>query len=69
MGSRLEQAEYHVTRGREIVAAQRERVATLQASGLDDRAAKVLLQEFEDSLVTFETDLQRIRTEELPSES
>ena len=48
----------HVRSGREIVAAQKLRVANLQNLGVDAREAERLLTIFESALAIFEDDLQ-----------
>jgi hypothetical protein len=54
---RIQLAEHHVRRGREIVARQRELIAGLRAHSLDIVDAEDLLKVFEKSLVIFEEDL------------
>jgi len=55
----------HVRSGREIVAAQRLRVASLHNMGLDTREAERLLIVFEGALAIFEQDLEELERKNL----
>jgi hypothetical protein len=50
-------AQDHVTRGRRIVARQRQLIVEIRARGGDCATAEDLLSAFERSLVIFEDDL------------
>jgi hypothetical protein len=53
-------AQEHVTKGRGIVARQRQLIAELRARGGDSENAEDLLAAFERSLAIFEDDLAAI---------
>ena len=57
---RIQLAQHHVRRGREIVARQRELIAGLRAQSLNIVDAEDLLKVFERSLVIFEEDLANL---------
>jgi len=57
---RIQLAQHHVRRGREIVARQRELIAGLRAQSLNIIDAEDLLKMFEKSLVIFEEDLESL---------
>ena len=55
--NRLTIARKHATRGREIIARQRELIRAIRANRRDSAAAEDLLIQFERSLTIFEADL------------
>jgi hypothetical protein len=55
--SRLQLAQRHVSRGREIVTKQREIIIGIRKVGGDATLAEDLLSRFEQSLAIFENDL------------
>ena len=53
-------ARKHVTRGREIVAKQRDLIARIRAAGGSHNHEDRILDQFEDCLSIFEQDLSHI---------
>ena len=56
----IEMAQRHVSEGRRIVAAARDRVAHLKAHGRDAHEAEQNLRVFEESLAIFEEHLAEL---------